>query len=206
MCLFLWLIRDKDSGEARNLGVIYGFVYGLGTMHWFFDLFGVFAISLVGLLGGYLAVLATLVGWTRGQRPVVRALLVAVFAVGIEWLRGDAWYLRFPWYTVPHALAQAPVCIAGARWVGVYGLSFLIWLVAAWGAFGRRWIWAGFALLPAFALTLPNVDPPDRRALLLQAEGDGGADALIPRVGERDIDLAVLPEYSYFVGPEEAVS
>src|SRR5205823_4130266 len=83
-----------------------------------------------------------------------------LFAVAIEWLGGDAWYLRFPWYTVPHALAQSPVWIAAAHWLGVYGLSYVIWFIASAGAFiGGRW-WLAFLVLPAVAWLLPPVPSP----------------------------------------------
>ena len=38
--LFLRVIGDADTLTARNLGLVYGLIYGLGTMHWFFALFG----------------------------------------------------------------------------------------------------------------------------------------------------------------------
>ena len=107
IALLVYLLRDLDQGQARPVGLIYGLVYGAGTMYWLFrpGLFGVMAIPLVALMAGYFGLFATLFGLTRNRPPLVRAALVALFAVAVEWLRGDAWYLRFPWYTVPHALA-----------------------------------------------------------------------------------------------------
>src|SRR5205807_10048567 len=122
----------------------------------------------------------TLVGLTRGLPALARAALVALFAVGVEWLRGDAWYLRFPWYTPPHALAAAPPCVAGARWLGTYGLSYAIWLALAAGAFWRPHAYAAFLLLPACWLLLPPDGEPDRRALLLQTEQPEGGEQTIP--------------------------
>jgi apolipoprotein N-acyltransferase len=202
----LYLLRDRPWRDALNLGVVYGFVYGLGTMYWFFGLFGTLAISLVALMAGYFGLLAALVGASRGHSPLARAALVAGFAVGIEWLRGDAWYLRFPWYTPAHALAAAPAWIAGARWVGAYGLSFLIWFVAAWGAFDRLLVWAAFLLLPLVALTLRPLEPVEsrQRALLVQAEETTRVERLLSDVPAGDIDLAVLPEYAYFSAPAGA--
>ena len=97
--LLLYVLRDADPLAARNLGLTYGLVYSLGTMYWLFALFGPRAIALVGLMAAYFGLLAALVALTRGINPWARAALVAVFAVAVEWLRGDAWYLRFPWYT-----------------------------------------------------------------------------------------------------------
>lgn len=166
-------------------------------MYWHFMLFGPRALALVSLMAAYFGLLATLVAWTRGYGPVVRALVVAVFAVAIEWLRGDAWYLRYPWYTPPHALAAAPEWVSLARWLGVYGLSGFIWFIAAAGAFRHRAIWLGGLMLPAGALLLPPFAPPDRHALLVQAEGDGAVQGVMPRTLDERVDPAVLPEYAF---------
>src|SRR5262249_36598041 len=156
------LIRDRGPAGAGVLGLSFGLAYGLGTMYWLFAVFGAWAAGFVLLFAGYLGLLAALAGATRGLAPFRRAALVALFAVGVEWLRGDAWYLRFPWYTAPHALAAAPPWIAAVRWLGTYGLSYVVWLVAGWGAFGRPYAWAAFLLLPACWLALPAEGETDR--------------------------------------------
>src|SRR5579862_6288961 len=115
ICLFLYLLRQADTQAARNLGLVYGLSYGLGTLYWFFGLFSLLAIPMVAIFAGYFGLLCHLMALTLGRRPVLRAALVAMFVVGIEWLRGDAWYLRFPWYTLPHAMAQDPTWIAPVR-------------------------------------------------------------------------------------------
>jgi apolipoprotein N-acyltransferase len=164
------------------------------------------AVSLVALVAAYFGLLATLIGWTRGLGVPVRVGLIALFAVAIEWLRGDAWYLRFPWYTPPHALAVAPPCLAGAHWLGVYGLSFAIWLIAALGAY-RSCAYAAFLLLPACWFLLPSEGTPNCRVLLLQTEQDGGVERLIPTIPAEKVDLAVLPELAYrLLSPEEALA
>jgi apolipoprotein N-acyltransferase len=196
--LFVYLLRDRDASEARNLGVEYGLVYAAGTMYWFFGIFGVLSICLFALMAGYFGLLANLIAVTRGQRPWLRSLLIATFAVGVEWLRGDAWYLRFPWYTMPHALAQEPTSIAAARWVGTYGLSFIIWAFIGWGALGRVWYSAPLVLLPMSSWLLAPLDEPNRKALLLQTEQPAGVERLIPNIEPKPVDLAVLPEYAYY--------
>lgn len=199
IALWLLLLRDCPADKARVLGLIYGFVYGLGTLYWFFEIFSVLAISLVALFAAYFWMLATLIALTRGQALWCRALLVALFAVAIDWLRGDAWYLRFPWYTVPHALASSPAWIAATRWLGVYGLTYVVWLIAALGAFGKVRYWLAFALLPAAALLLPLPDAPDQRALIIQGEETHRIEDCIRRLSDEPVDLAVLPEYAYTV-------
>jgi apolipoprotein N-acyltransferase len=203
-CL-LRLLRDRTTREALDLSLVYGVVYGLGTMWWFFGIFGALAIPMIALMGGYFGLLGALIGASRGYRPIVRAAMVGVFAVAIEWLRGDCWYLRFPWYTAPHALAAAPACIAVVRWVGVYGLSFLVWLIAAGGAFGRSYVWLAFLLLPVPWWFLGPVGDADRRVLLFQADETNQLEAIMPNAPGDDIDLAVAPEYAYLVSPQAAI-
>jgi apolipoprotein N-acyltransferase len=204
VAMLLVLLRDRSTLTATRIGFLYGLAYGLGTMHWFFSLFSVLAIPLIAIFAAYFALLAYLIALTRNQTPLVRALLAGLFAAGMEWQRGDAWYLRFPWYSVPHALAQEPRCIAPVRWLGTYGFSFSIWTVAALGAFSRFGYWAAFVLIPISSLILPSFAPPDRRALLVQAEQTPSLERVIMEIPEGKVDLAVLPEYAY--GVEAAVA
>lgn len=203
--LLLWLLRDQDAQTARNIGLVYGLTFAAGTMYWMFWIFGVFAVPLLALMAGYFGLLATLIGLTQGWAVPARVALVALFAVAIEWLRGDAWYLRFPWYTPPHALAAAPPCIAAARWLGTYGLSFLVWLFAAAGTFGRPYWFLAFLLLPLGWFLLPLGDPADRQVLLVQTEQPEGVEQLIPRLPTENVDLVVFPELSYLCSPKIAL-
>ena len=204
IAIFLRLLRDQDGQTARNIGLVYGFALCAGTMSWLFWIFGVLALPLLVITAAYFGLLATLFAMTRPLPVAVRVGLAALFAVGVEWLRGDAWYLRFPWYTPVHALAAAPPMIAGMRFLGTYGLSFAIWLIAAAGAF-RPWAYAGFLLLPVCWLLLPADGEADGRALLIQTEM-GGVEYLISNVPEEKFDLAVLPEYAYTNSPEKALT
>jgi apolipoprotein N-acyltransferase len=206
VCCFLYQVRNCASAQARQLGLLYGLIYGLGTMYWMFGIFGPMAISFIALMAAYFGIFATLMGMTRGRAAWVRCALVGIFAVAIEWLRGDAWYLRFPWYTVPHALAQSPAWIAPAHWLGVYGLSYVIWVIAAAGALvGRRW-WLAFLFLPAAAWLLPPVTPPDRTAILIQAEDSARHESLIASLPAEKVNLAVLPEYAFPFSCEQALA
>jgi apolipoprotein N-acyltransferase len=205
LALFLRLLRDQDVRTARNLGLVYGLAFAGGTMYWMFNIFGVYTVCLLVLVAGYFGLLGTLIALTRGLGVPARVALAALFAVAVEWLRGDAWYLRFPWYTPPHALATVPVWVAPARWLGTYGLSYVVWLIAAAGAFGGPRAYVAFLLLPACYLLLGPVHQPDRRALLLQIEWSEGVEQIIPQVPPEKVDLAVLPELAYLSSPTTAL-
>jgi apolipoprotein N-acyltransferase len=204
VALFLRLLRDQDAQAARNIGMVYGLTFAAGTMHWMFLIFGVLAIPLLAIMAAYFGLLATLFALTRGMNAAARVCLVALFAVAVEWLRGDAWYLRFPWYTPSHALASAPPMVAGARWLGTYGLSFAIWLIAAAGAF-RPWAYTGFLLLPTCWLLLPADGNPDCRVVLLQTEL-GSNQQVISAIPAEKADLSVMPELAYTQSPQSALS
>jgi apolipoprotein N-acyltransferase len=201
LALFLRLLRDQDTQTARNIGLVYGLTFAAGTMHWMFLIFGVLAIPLLALMAAYFGLLATLFALTRGFNVMARVCLVALFAVAVEWLRGDAWYLRFPWYTPAHALASAPPMVASARWLGTYGLSLVIWLIAAAGAF-RHWAYAGFLSLPACWLLLPGDGAPDCRVVLVQ----GSLERVLSAIPDEKADLSVLPELAYTCSPQSALS
>jgi apolipoprotein N-acyltransferase len=204
--LFLFTLGRKPAGEARVIGLVYGLVFGLGTMYWFFGIFSIYAVTLVALMAGYFGLMATLIGMTSRQNILARALLTGCFAVAIEWLRGDAWYLRFPWYTAPHALAQSPAWIAACRWLGSYGLTFIVWTIAACAAFGKLRYALTFCLLPGFALLLPPIESPDRTALLVQIEESHRISSMLDSLPYQRVDLVVLPEYAYPDGIQRAIA
>jgi apolipoprotein N-acyltransferase len=197
MALFLWTLRDLDASTARQVGIVYGMCFGLGTMYWFFVVFTVKALPLIFLMALYFGLLAQCVAMTKGMKPLWRIVIVATCAVGIEWLRGDAWYLRFPWYTAPHAFATEPFLIAPVRWLGVYGFSLVLWLIVTAGVFWRPWAWTGIIVVLLTGFLLPDFAPPDKRALLVQAEEEQNIEALLPSIPATKYDLVVLPEYAY---------
>jgi apolipoprotein N-acyltransferase len=206
VCLFLWVLREKPVSEARNLGLVYGIAWAVGTMYWFIGIFGYLAVSLLALMAGYFGVLGHLIGATRGMGFLKRSLCIGLFAAGVEWLRGDAWYLRFPWYTVPHALAYTPAWVAPVRFIGCYGLTVVVWMIAGWGALGDRRFWLCFLLLPLTSLLLPEPAPAKQTAVLIQVEGADSFHALIADQTAEPADLAVLPEYSSVRSPQAVLA
>ena len=205
--LFLRMIGGKNSAEARIFGLVYGFAFAFGTMYWLFGLFGFYAIVLIVIMADYFLLLGSLIGLTHKWPAYQRALAVAVFAVGVEWFRGDAWYLRFPWYTPPHALAQAAVCIAACHWIGTYGFSGIVWGFVAWAAFGKRPYYAlPILLLPACSLLLPEFDTPNLLAILVQCGETSKLEPLLSAIPAEYADFVVLPEYAYPYGIDGALT
>ncbi len=205
ICLLTYVVSRQTLSRAVIVGLVFGYLHAAGTMYWIWSIFGPFALLLFGVAAIYFGLFGLLVRLIPNWRPVTRAFFTALAAVGLEWLRGDAWYLRFPWYTVPHALAATPMWIAPARWLGCYGLSLVIWFLAAWGVYARSEIWLAILLLPLSSLLLPSVDEPDRQALLIQTENSTETEAMFDEIPSDNFDLVVLPEYAYRVSPEVAL-
>ena len=205
--LFLRTMGSKNSAEGRIIGLVYGFAFAFGTMYWLFGLFGFYAIVLIVIMADYFLLLGGLIGLTHQWPAYQRALAVAVFAMGVEWFRGDAWYLRFPWYTPPHALAQAPAWIAASHWLGTYGLSGLIWGITAWAALAKKIYYALLLmLLPVCSFLLPEFDPPNLSAVLVQCEQSSKLEPLLSTIPAEHVDLVVLPEYAYPYGIDGALT
>ena len=114
----------------------------------------------------------------------------------------------------PISVVHSPSCSCrgtsldrAGGWIGVYGLSYMVWVVAALGAFRHRAFWILFLLLPAFSWLLPLVDTPDRRALLVQAEGVSEAQTELFNLANpaEKVDVAVLPELAYLNSAASAI-
>src|SRR5262249_800465 len=70
IALLLLVLRDRSMESARNLGLLCGLAYGLGTMYWLFGIFGALAVPLVALMAGYFGLFTTLVGMTRSYPAI----------------------------------------------------------------------------------------------------------------------------------------
>jgi apolipoprotein N-acyltransferase len=162
--LFGLLMRTN----ARRAGFLIGLMWGLGFfiagVSWVFV-----SLSVYGGMPAWLAALATflfcavlalfpaMVGTVQARwraSPALRVLLVMPLAWGVaEWVRG--WlFTGFPWLGMGYSQVPAGPLAGYAPLVGVYGVSFLLALIAAllaWsvttrGRLAQR-IWAVTAIL-----------------------------------------------------------
>ena len=135
---YLWLRTDSP-----RLAALLGFAFGLGhfvvgvswiyvSLHDFGDMPALLAAVATVLYCAYLALFPALVGSLQARAGVGGAarlaLLIPALWMVSEWLRG--WLLGgFPWLAQGYAQIDTP--LAGfAPLLGVYGLSFLIALLA----------------------------------------------------------------------------
>jgi apolipoprotein N-acyltransferase len=127
----LWLLRDAGPGRGAAVAAAFGVAFFGAVLYWLL-LFGVLAWSaLVLASAGYLALLGALApAVARGGRPVVSALGLAALWTAIEWVRG-AWPLGgFAWGQLGSTQTGDGVLLRLAPVAGVWGMSFVVLLVA----------------------------------------------------------------------------
>lgn len=197
------------------LGFLTGLAFYAFNFRWFHHIFGVPAVALWSLLALFFAVFCVLVRTLPPTMPAwQRVLLTGCFWVAVEFVRCEQWPLRFSWLALGYSRHEWPF-LSLYRWVGVYGVSFLIagfcaWLVAAKGL--RRLIPPAL-LAAAFVALFPAwlIDPDQfgmGEVVAVQspspsvAEQKRLSDGLFARGGTPA--LVAWPEYTVQQTPEEA--
>jgi apolipoprotein N-acyltransferase len=128
--LLLASLRGASGRVGFYLGLLWGVLVYAGTLVWLWQVFQLSAVSLWMMIalfvGGFGGAYASLVakrkeGWVTG-------VFAAVLWVGFEFFRSEWFHLRFPWITPGTGLPPSFLTSV----VGVYGVSFLVVLAAAW--------------------------------------------------------------------------
>lgn len=160
-------LRGLRGGAARRLGFLHGMVvYGVG-LPWLCILFGAVAVGLWGVLAAFTAAFAWMQcrAKDRGLAGGKLAAFTVVNWCGWEFIRAELFPLKFPWMTP--GLALGPNMLVS--WIGVYGVSSLVVLVAVFLVW-RRWKLAVLNLLLLAAMVefrgaLPEPAADDPRAI-----------------------------------------
>jgi apolipoprotein N-acyltransferase len=147
--IFVWLLdgiagrpgpRLGRAASALALGWAFGFGYFIASLYWIGAAFLVEAEVYAWMLP--LAVIALPAGmalyWGGAAavavllwRPGIRRVLVLAVCVSIaEWMRGHL-FTGFPWNALGYATEGVPGLDQLAAFVGVWGLTFLVVLLAA---------------------------------------------------------------------------
>lgn len=168
---FLAALRGAKAKLTLSLGLLHGMLVLTGTLIWLVEIFGPLALVLHFILALFTMVFAlTFHALDRNLRsPWWTGLSVAVLWTGIEYFRSEWFVLRFPWITPGTALPPnglTPV-------VGVYGVSLLVILGAAWitsRARPCRLAGLGALSVPAIAMmTLSDRDDEDEPSFTVSA-------------------------------------
>lgn len=127
---FLLGLRGAGSKTSALLGLIHGMVVLSGTLIWLLEIFGPMAVLLQFILAMFTVFFAMVFNTLDrpSLSPWLGGLITAMLWAGIEHFRSEWFTLRFPWITPGTALppnALTPL-------IGVYGVSFVVILAAAW--------------------------------------------------------------------------
>ena len=161
--LFL-LVQGSSPVRAFLAGWLFGVGYFVAGLSWIaesflvdVERFGALALPAVAGLSVLLAIFPAIAMATfsiiRRRGLVSATALSVVFAAcwsGGEWLRGHV-LTGFPWNLAAYAATEFATLRQPAAWVGSYGLSFLVILVAVLPAQAlisrRRWTFLSLAML-----------------------------------------------------------
>ena len=162
--VFLFFLFQLSALPTPRQAFYFGLAIGLGVyaphLAFFWRIFGWPAIALWTLLAFWLGLflaLARLCRLTFGRLAVV---LVPFVWTGLEYFRGELYYLRFSWLNVGYAFAGSPR-VFGATRLGMYGVGWVLMFLAA--SFSllptrRAGLWGGAGLVAlGCCLSLPRL-------------------------------------------------
>lgn len=149
MTALVWILDGvKAAGDSRAKSIwsafIAGWAFGFGffapNLYWVAEAFLVeantfawmipFVVVLFPLGLGLFFGLATSVAILRWSGGISRILLLAAAIAAAEWLRGHI-FTGFPWITVGYAAGALEGLEQAAAFVGLYGLTLFVVLIAA---------------------------------------------------------------------------
>ncbi len=148
------LARLQSGRVAFYCGLFTGLLCYAPQLTFFYGLFGAAAIVLWAILAFWTGLFVALAhGIFRRVKGWQAATLTAAVWMGLEYFRGELYFLRFTWLNVGYALAGSWT-VPILRILGMYGAGFLVaWLAAHWLTGTRKipLIIAGLALVFCFA-------------------------------------------------------
>lgn len=140
-------LRGQHGTRARAIGFLHGMAAYATGLSWFYHVFGALVVALWCVLAVFTALFAEMQA-RAGQRGVTGwwwAGFTVLNWCSWEFIRAELFSLKFPWMTA--GLALGPNTLL--PWIGVYGVSGCVVLVAALLA-ARKWpaaVAAGLALV-----------------------------------------------------------
>jgi len=130
----LGLVQVATLGSGRQafyFGLGVGFLTAAPQLSCFWVIFGPAALALWVVLAFWVAVFVTI---TRlcllNFKSRISWLLVPLVWTGLEYFRSELYYLRFSWLNVGYSFSGSAF-LQGLHWAGMYGMGFLLTVVAA---------------------------------------------------------------------------
>ncbi len=208
------LMRLGSGRKAFYFGLATGFGVYAPPLEFFWTVFGPTAIALWVVLAFWHGLFVALARQCRVRFGWSAAVLLLPFLwTGLEYFRSEVYHLRFSWLSAGFAFADSEL-YSPFRWLGVYGIGFLMMTLASGILLARRrrmQLACAFTIVGAGILIFaPAEDPaqrPDATSLRvagvqlefpMPSELKAALNDLVER--EPEAELIVLSEYT-FAGP-----
>lgn len=135
----LYALQHKTLAQAAGLGFLTGCTFFSGLLYWIYNVLTIyghlppvlsifFLILLTAYLALYFALFAFVWRWLELKNILGQILWAPAFWVSLEFIRGIL-FSGFPWELLGYSQYQILPLIQITEITGVYGVSFLIWLV-----------------------------------------------------------------------------
>lgn len=131
IAVLLVALRDAEVRSAAYTGFVCALAYFGGTLFWLANLFGAAAVSLVAIASIFPMLFAVLYVWLRQRLPLPEWLLTPIIWTACEYYRSEPFVLNFGWVGLGYGVANSWAWSILASWLGSYGVSFAIVLIAA---------------------------------------------------------------------------
>lgn len=192
ICLAAWM-RLVFNAENLKAALTRGYGFGLGHfivgLNWIAGAFqyqdampvwlGWIAVVALSIYIAVYPAMAAGLAWRWGKgRPVVFVLFFAAAWSVTEWLRATM-FTGFAWDPLGVAAVTLGALPSLSQWIGTYGLSALLCLIAGglWLASRRSWIGAAFAA-PLLLALVPHAKPVASDGALIRV--------VQPNIGQQD--------------------
>ena len=135
MVLFLFSLLQltglRTARHAFRCGGVIGLAVYAPHLAFFWTIFNWAAVALWGVLAFWLGLFVVLARAVRVRwGAATAALLIPFLWTGLEYFRGELYYLRFSWLSIGFAFAETPQLLRLTT-LGFYGVGFLLAAVAA---------------------------------------------------------------------------
>lgn len=210
MALLLHALDGATPRQGFYLGIVSSGIHLGATLFWLSNLFASAVAPLCAILALFPIAFCTLypllnppslAGLPLAPSGFAKGVGGCVLWVGLEYFRAELFVLNFGWSTLGYAVAGRPAFAPLAATLGVYGISFLVVLIASL----RGWVrWVGMLLWAvACLIRLPAPAPLEPLTVrLVQAFAD--EEGLYELSVGPHTDLLLWPEYALDTDPRGA--
>ncbi|MGE5530500.1 MAG: apolipoprotein N-acyltransferase, partial [Bacteroidota bacterium] len=130
--LLLALRRTKTVRAAGYLGLIFGWVMALISLHWLWSIFSTGMIAVCVLISVPWLLFGVSYRFLSARlSPTLLIVATPVLYTAMEWVRCQGWYMRFSWLQLGTSYVASQASQSTYPLIGIYGMTFLTVLVSA---------------------------------------------------------------------------